>query len=245
MYFKIRKIEKNNGSVIIAGLFVGLGLTLLGLFIYMGITHFKSTDRVVSVKGLAEKEVKANIGIWPVTFKQVSNDLSSLYKEMEDKQKILISFLKDNGFTDEEISTSQLVTVDRQASDYYNPSQVNYRYSSKSTVTVYTEKVDQVREVMKKVDELGKKGIAIQPQDYDNRTQFLFTKLNEIKPEMVEEATAKGREVAIQFAKDSQSKLGKLKAARQGQFSIYDRDSNTPYIKIVRVVNSMEYYLAN
>jgi len=238
-------MEKRNTSIVIAGLFIGLGLTLLGLFIYMGITHFKSTERVVSVKGLAEKEVKANIGIWPVTYKQVSNDLSALYKEMEEKQKVLVKFLKENGFSDDEISISQLVTIDRQANDYYNPSQMNYRYSSKNTVTVYTEKVDLVMEVMKKVDELGKKGIAIQPQDYDNRTQFLFTKLNEIKPEMVEEATAKGREVAIKFAKDSQSKLGKLRKARQGQFSITDRDSNTPYIKIVRVVNSMEYYLAN
>ncbi len=238
-------MEKNSRSVIIAGFFVGLGLTILGLFIYKAITHFKSTERIVRVKGLAEKEVKANIAIWPITFKQVSNDLNSLYKDMENKQKLLISFLKDNGFSDEEISASQLVTIDRQANDYYNPERINYRYSSKNTVTVYTEKVDQVREVMRKVDQLGKQGIAIQPQDYDNRTQFLYTKLNDIKPGMVEEATAKGREVAIKFAKDSQSKLGKLKTARQGQFSISNRDSNTPYIKIVRVVASMEYYLAN
>lgn len=238
-------MEKNSRSVIIAGLFVGLGLTFLGLFIYKAITHFKLTERVVSVKGLAEKEVKANIAIWPITFKQVSNDLNSLYKDMENKQKLLISFLKDNRFSDEEISISQLVTIDRQANDYYNPERINYRYSSKNTITVYTEKVDRVREVMRKVGQLGKKGIAVQPQDYDNRTQFLYTNLNEIKPAMVEEATAKGREVAIKFAKDSQSKLGKLKTARQGQFSISNRDSNTPYIKIVRVVASMEYYLAN
>lgn len=237
-------MNKNNGSVIIAGLFVGLGLTFLGLFIYKAIIHFKSTERVVTVKGLSEKEVKADIAIWPITFKQVSNDLSWLYKDMEDKQKLLIDFLKNNGFTDDEISVSQMVTVDRQANDYYSE-RVNYRYSSKNTVTVYTEKVDHVREVMNKVDQLGKKGIAIQPQDYDNRTQFLYTKLNEIKPGMVEEATAKGREVAIKFAKDSQSKLGKLKTARQGQFTISDRDSNTPYIKVVRVVVSMQYYLAN
>ncbi|HHL57815.1 MAG: hypothetical protein DRI88_03225 [Bacteroidetes bacterium] len=237
-------MEKNNGSNIIAGFFVGLGLVLLGLFIYKAIIHFKSTERVVSVKGLAEMEVKANIAIWPITFKQVSNDLEYLYKDMEEKQEMLIRFLKDNGFSDEEISVSQMVTVDRQANDYYSE-RINYRYSSKNTVTVYTDKVDHVREVMKKVDQLGKKGVAIQPQDYDNRTQFLFTKLNEIKPGMVEEATAKGREVAIKFAKDSQSKLGKLKTARQGQFTISNRDSNTPYIKIVRVVVSMQYYLAN
>lgn len=237
-------MEKKTGSIIIAGFFIGLGLTFLGLFIYKAIIHFKSTERVVSVKGLAEKEVKANIAIWPITFKQVSNDLGFLYKDMEEKQEMLIGFLKENGFADEEISVSQMVTVDRQAADYYSD-RINYRYSSKNTVTVYTDKVDHVREVMEKADQLGKSGIAIQPQDYDNRTQFLFTKLNEIKPGMVEEATAKGREVAIKFAKDSQSKLGKLKSARQGQFTITNRDSNTPYIKMVRVVVSMQYYLAN
>ena len=132
-------MNKNNGSFIIAGFFIGLGLTLLGLFIYKAIIHFKSTERIVTVKGLAEKEVKANIAIWPITFKQVSNDLSWLYKDMEDKQQMLIDFLKNNGFTEDEISVSQMVTVDRQANDYYSE-RLNYRYSSKNTVTVYTGK---------------------------------------------------------------------------------------------------------
>jgi len=98
---------------------------------------------------------------------------------------------------------------------------------------------------MNSIGELGKKGIAILPQNYDSRTEFLFSKLNDIKPEMVEEATAKAREVAIKFARDSESELGKLKSARQGQFSIFNRDSNTPHIKKVRVVTTMEYYLVD
>jgi hypothetical protein len=98
---------------------------------------------------------------------------------------------------------------------------------------------------MKRLVELGKQGIAIAGQDHGTRTEFLFTKLNDIKPEMVQEATKKAREVAEKFAKDSNSGLGKIKTARQGQFSISDRDSNTPYVKKVRVVSTLEYYLTD
>jgi hypothetical protein len=98
---------------------------------------------------------------------------------------------------------------------------------------------------MKKLFELGKQGIAISGQDYQTKTQFLFTNLNEIKPEMIEEATKNARKVAEKFAKDSDSKLGKIKKARQGQFSINERDSNTPHIKKVRVVSTLEYYLSD
>ena len=98
---------------------------------------------------------------------------------------------------------------------------------------------------MKNLVELGKQGIAISGQDYNAKTEFLFTKLNEIKPEMVEEATKNAREVAERFAKDSKSRLGKIKRAKQGQFSIKDRDRNTPYIKKVRIVSTVEYYLSD
>jgi hypothetical protein len=98
---------------------------------------------------------------------------------------------------------------------------------------------------MNDLAELGKSGIAISGQDYETRTEFLFTNLNEIKPIMIEEATRNAREVAEKFAKDSGSKLGKIKKASQGQFSITDRDSNTPHIKKVRVVSTIEYYLSD
>ena len=95
------------------------------------------------------------------------------------------------------------------------------------------------------VSQLAKQGIAIVQDNYETRIQYLFNGLNEIKPNMIQEATEKAREVAMKFAKDSQSKLGKIKTARQGQFSISDRDSNTPQLKKVRVVTSVEYYLSD
>ena len=227
-----------------AGFFIMIGLVVLGWFIYASARFVKSRDRVVNVKGLSEREVKADIAIWPITFKQASNDLSLLYNDMEDKQKMLIDFLEKNGFTKDEITAGQFETSDRFA-DSYSSQNIQFRYISKNTVTVYSKQVELVRKAMNSIGKLGKRGIAIQPPNYDNHTEFLFTKLNEIKPEMVEEATAKAREVANKFARDSQSELGKLKSARQGQFSIYNRDSNTPHIKKVRVVTTMEYYLVD
>ncbi len=92
---------------------------------------------------------------------------------------------------------------------------------------------------------MTKEGIVFKIDDYDTRIEYIFTKLNEVKPLMIEESTKKAREVALKFAKDSSSKLGKIKKARQGQFSITNRDKNTPYIKTVRVVSTVEYYLSD
>jgi hypothetical protein len=135
--------------------------------------------------------------------------------------------------------------LDRLAQGYVEPNKIKFRYSAASTITVFTANVDMARKTMKKLVDLAKKGIAIESQDYGTKTEFLFTRLNEIKPEMIEEATKNARDVAEKFAKDSNSVLGKIKQAKQGQFSISDRDSNTPYIKKVRVVSTVEYYLTD
>lgn len=235
--------NKLNG-VTAAGFFIAIGLVALGWFMYSSARYVKSRDRVVNVKGLAEREVMADIAIWPITFKQASNDLEGLYNDMEKKQELLVSFLEESGFSTDEITVGQFVTIDRVADEYSNQN-IKFRYISKNTVTVYSSQVQLVRQTMNSIGGLGKKGIAIMQQSYDNRTEFLYTKLNEIKPEMVEEATAKAREVANKFARDSESELGKLKSARQGQFSIFNRDSNTPHIKKIRVVTTMEYYLVD
>ena len=97
---------------------------------------------------------------------------------------------------------------------------------------------------MSEQSQLIKKGITLSSDNWENPTEFKFEGLNELKPEMVEEATKNARQTAEKFAKDSESKLGKIKRASQGSFSIENRDSNTPYIKRVRVVSSITYYLS-
>jgi len=227
------------------GAFICVGLVLLGYLISSAALKVKGMDRIVTVKGLAEREVEANIAIWPVKFAEVNNDLSKLYSVIESKSGLVVTFLKKNGFTDDEITISQPAIFDRQAQNYANASKSRFRFAASTTVTVYSKNVPLVRETMKKVVELVKEGIAISGQDYQNKTEFLFTDLNKIKPAMIEEATNNAREVAIKFAKDSGSKLGKIKNASQGQFSINDRDASTHYIKKVRVVSTVRYYLSD
>ena len=135
--------------------------------------------------------------------------------------------------------------VDRQAQGFSDAAGIPFRFSGSSTITVYSLDVEAVRNAMSSAVELGKRGIAIVGEDYQTKTQFLFTKLNDVKPAMIEEATRNAREVAEKFAADSNSKLGKIRRAGQGQFTISDRDSNTPYVKKVRVVSTIEYYLSD
>ena len=227
------------------GLLIGLGIVLLAYIVSSSIIHIKALDRTVTVKGLAEREVPANIAIWPIRFNLAENDLLILYSSIQKNTKEVIDFLEDNGFQETEISTSQPAIVDRQAEGYYEANRYKYRYTTDVIITVYSEDVAKVRQTMDKLVDLGKKGIVIAAQNWENRTEYIFTGLNNLKPEMVEEATKNARKVAEKFAKDSNSKLGKIKKAYQGQFSIQNRDSNTPHIKKVRVVSTLEYYLSD
>ena len=233
------------GEAFILGLFLCLGLALFGFLLSGGILNFKALDRTVSVKGLSERELPADVAIWPIKFSEASNDLNQLFSSIQEKNALIVSFLKETGFSDEEISVSAPAIIDKQAQGHGESQRIPYRYAGNSTITVYTEKVEQVTQSMKSLIELGKKGIAISGQDYNSKVEFLFTKLNEVKPQMIEEATKNARETAEKFATDSKSKLGKIKNANQGQFSINDRDSNTPHIKKIRVVATIEYYLSD
>jgi hypothetical protein len=232
-----------HGEAFILGVAIFLGLVVLGYFVSNMAVSLKRSERTVTVKGLSEREVLANIAIWPIKFSEVSNDLNDLAATIENKISIVTDFLGSSGFGPDAISVSAPSISDKLAQGYVEPNKIKFRYIASVIVTVFTGNVDLVRKTMKKLVDLGKKGIAIGSQDYGTKTEFLFTQLNDIKPEMIEEATKNAREVAEKFAKDSNSVLGKIKHARQGQFSIVDRDSNTPYIKKVRVVSTIEYYL--
>ena len=237
--------KKNISAPLILGLLLCLGLIFLGHFISNGFITMRAMDRTVTVKGLSEREVPANVAIWPIKFNEVSNDLGALYSTIQQKNTLVVNFLKENGVKENEISISVPSAMDRQAQEYRDTARDQFRYFGSSTITVYSSNVSLLSKAMSKIVELGKSGIAITGQNYETQTEFLFTNLNELKPDMIEEATRNAREVAEKFAKDSGSKLGKIKNAYQGQFSIVDRDSNTPHIKKVRVVSTVTYYLSD
>lgn len=237
--------KQKYGSGFILGLFIFLGLSLLGYLLGNSILKFKEFERSVTVKGLSEREYHANVVIWPIQFTMADNDLQKLYVGMDTNAQAISDFLKIRGLGETEISTSPPSITDKSAQQYGNTQQAPYRYVGRQSVTVYSTKIDQVRAAMNGLSELGKQGIVFTAADYQNQTEYLFTRLNEIKPEMVQEATTKAREVALKFAEDSQSRLGKIKKAAQGQFTINPRDKNNPHIKKIRVVSTIEYYLSD
>lgn len=223
---------------------VVLAIAVLGLgaFLYCAMMHTKDRDRVVSVKGLSEREVKADYVIWPIVFKEVGNDLVALYESVQNKTATLEKFLLDNGVAAEEISKASPDITDTE-SEIYASEKRSQRYVATVVMTVASKDVEKLRGIMGKQGELLKQGIAFSEGDYRYRKVYSFNGLNDVKPEMIDEANKNARAAAQKFATDSESKLGKIKMASQGLFSIEDRDENTPYIKKVRVVTNVQYFL--
>jgi hypothetical protein len=232
-------------SVMVLGGCLLAGFVALGLILGNAAMRVKSLERTVAVKGLSEREVPADIAIWPLTFREASNDLNGLFETIQRKNAQIVEFLAGHGIASAAITISPPAVMDRHAQAYGDTANIAYRYSGSSTVTVYSNDVEAVRNAMKDVIALGKNGVALSGEDYQSQTQFVFSGLATLKPEMIEEATKNARAVAEKFAADSASSLGKIRSAQQGQFSIENRDSTTPHIKRVRVVSTVEYYLAD
>ena len=227
------------------GLFIMVGLIVLGVMMPRAVDRYRSFDRSVNVNGLCEKEVKADKVIWPVVYKVMANDIQSVYDQTDGNNAVIIDFLKSGGIESSEITVSVPEISDKYASEYGSNDRA-FRYIAKNVITVCTSDVDKVLALMSKQSVLLKKGIVVSGNtQWENPVEFKYEGLNSIKPEMIEEATMNAREAAQKFAKDSDSKLGKIKTANQGTFTIENRDSNTPYIKKVRVVTSVTYYLKN
>lgn len=227
-------------KILLPSIAIVAGLTLLGFFISKGLTKIANQEQYVTVKGLAEREVLANKVVWPLPYKCVSNDMQKLYGEIEKNKNIVLSYLKDGGITDSEIVISAPAVTDRLAQSYV-PDNIQFRYQAEAVITVISPQVEKVIELMGKQIELMKDGVIIS-NEYNYQTQFEYTALNDIKPEMVEEATRNARAVAQKFAEDSDCELGNIRQATQGQFSI-SSDETTPQIKNIRVVTTVKYAL--
>lgn len=234
----------NHKNMLILSVSFVLGLVLMGLILRNAILKYRSYERTVQVKGLVEREYDANVVMWNIGITESGSDIASTYVKLDRSVKKINSFLIEKGITNSEISFSMPNVIDRTLEDRFGNFSGD-RYAGSQAVIVYSTNVSLVQDIMPMLSELGKEGIAILPSGYDYPTEYLFTALNDIKPEMIQEATAKAREAALKFAQDSKSKLGKIKKANQGQFIISDRDQNNPHLKIVRIVVTVEYYLSD
>ena len=221
---------------------IALGIIALGFCIKAGLNSLAGKDRKVVVKGLAEREVEADKVTWPILSKEIGNDLPELYKSINATVGTIKQFLLDNGIKTTEISVNAPVVIDLNA-DRYSDNRQSYRYNVTSIITVTSSNVKLVRSIIARQGELLKKGVAIVDGGYENPVKYEFVSFKAMKPAMMQEAIENAELTATQFAKNSNSRLDKIMNADQGQFSIENRDSNTPYIKKVRVVTTVTYSL--
>jgi hypothetical protein len=225
-------------SKIIEAAIIAVGMTAMGWSIKSGIDNFSNKDRKVTVKGLAEREVKADKVTWSLSSNEMGDDLPTLYERINVKTGKIKAFLKKSGIDEEEITVNP-PTVNDLESNQWSENRRNFRYIINNTLTVSTKKVDMVNKAIFKQAELLKQGVAIE----GSNPQYEYVSFQQMKPEMMEEAIKNAQKTADQFAKASDSKLGKIHTAGQGQFEINDRDLNTPYIKKLRVVTTVTYSL--
>ena len=221
----------------IMGASIVLAAAVLGLFMVCTVKTLKSYDDTVTVRGLCEKEVPADRAVLRVNFSDQDNELTDLRATMERDEQAVIALLKKAGFTDEEIKYTSAHFNDRYDSYYTN--NIRFRYSANQTINVFTSKMDVVGELQKKIDaELLKQNIIS-----NTYASYEYNGLNDIKPSMIAESLENARAAADEFAKNSHSKVGKMRTASQGYFEVEDLDENTPQVKKVRVVTTVEYYL--
>ena len=221
-------------SIVIAGYFVG-NMHKTG----------KQYDRYVQVKGLSEREVTADLAVWPINIVLTGNDLATLKDQLERQNEDVYQFFVHQGFDAEEITRGMVNISDANANQYNNAQNNRFRYVAQSDFTVRTREIEKLQKALEASLELMSKGIVLGSKNQWRPIEYVFTGLNDLKPSMIEEATKNAREVAEKFARDSNSEVGEIRIARQGLFSINDRDQNTPQIKIVRVVSTFDFQLKN
>ena len=230
---------------------LALGVALGGFFIGDGIYRAMS-GRTVTVKGLAERNVVADTAVWNIKINSVGGDLTALQQEIDNDISQIHTFLTESGFAPSDIQNLRVQVRDKYAgySDAELKNQQNDgRYVIETGVMVRSHNVDLVDSVSRRMGELVRRGITI-TEDYSGPI-YIFNGLNDIKISMIEQATKNATAAGQQFAKDADAKLGKIKSANQGVFSIESRDPTDSWSsnerqainKKVRVVATITFYL--
>jgi hypothetical protein len=236
----------NNHRPWIIGVSFIIGMAVFALLLGQTIRSTKRMEEYVTVKGLSEREVPADLAIWPVAFTVSDDDLSKLQEQIQHERKVVDQFLTEGGFEQGEISNAPPQIADVQANSdgvAADATRRPMRYRANITVLLRSTKVAKVKSAMETCDKLVQQGVVLSGNEYSSKPQFLFTGLNQIKPDMIQEANRNARKAAEKFAADANSPVGSVRHAVQGPFEVNDVDSSSPDRKTVRVVTTVDFYL--
>jgi hypothetical protein len=228
---------------------MALAIVIAGLLIAGGIQRFRIADRYVTVKGVAERDVQADIGIWPLRFTAASNDLGVARQKIETDRKNVVDFLVRHGIEAGGIQLQRYEVTDDQANPYRGGNPSPNRFIVSMTLVARSNEPQKIAAASQAVGELIAANVVLQSADYSGGPTYVFTKLNDVKPAMLAEATRNAREAAGEFAKESKTQVGSIRRASQGVFEILPRDpapgiaEGAQIEKTLRVVATMDYYL--
>ena len=239
----------NNVFGFAAAALLALGLAASGWFVGHGLGDMRKPERVVSVKGVAEQNVEADLALWALRFVATGNDLTEVQQKIAHDTGVVRDFLTGNGFKAEEIENRDLQVIDLLAQQYQQ-NEVKSRFIIAQVVTLRTPEVAKVAEAMTHMGDLVAAGLVLSDDNQWNAgPSYVFSGLNALKPQMIAEATHNARLGAEQFAADAGSNVGKIRAANQGVFQILPRDDfpgaqeAKQIHKTVRVVSSLDFLL--
>lgn len=240
--------ERTIGAAIL-----GVGMALAGLLIGVGFARGKAADRYVTVKGVTEREARADLAIWPVHVVAADNDLGVAHTQLEKSIAGVRAFLARQGLDISKIELTGFSVSDAQAAEYGGERRAGSRFILKQTVIIRSAEIDKIVAASQRVGDLASVGVSLSSGgEYGpggGGPTFIFSGLNKLKPSMIAEATARAREAAEQFARDSHSSLGGIRRANQGVFEILPRDEapgiseGSQVAKRVRVVSTVDYFL--
>ncbi len=234
----------------LASLILAAGLALAGLLTGVGIGRIRSAERYVTVKGISEREARADLAIWPLRISAADNDLARAHAQLENSVSRIRQFLARNQIDTSQVSRQEFRVLDA-FTNQYGGERVTSRYVIRETILVRSSQPDLVLAASQRIAELVSAGVVLSSgEEYGGGgPTFIFTGLNQLKPEMIAEATSRARESAEQFARDSRTTLGGIRRANQGVFEILPRDQAqgiteaSQIVKTVRVVSTIDYLL--
>jgi len=240
-------------AAVILGICLFAGLAAGGYFIGKGTARFKSDSRTVTVKGLVEKEVKADKAVWVLTFRRAGDDLQEAHTRISTDRDATLAFLKAQGFKDEEIGRQPTRTIDKFAREYGQANE-KFRYLVNGSLVVTTKSVDLVTKALGATETLLQSGVILdgQPDGGTANPRYVVSSFNDLRPQLLADATKNARATAQQFASDSGARVGRIRAANQGMIQIFGSDGNdesAPYSptstpsKKIRVVSTFEFEL--
>ena len=232
-------------SVIIFGLFITAAATISGYLIGSSLMRFKINDRTITVKGLVEKSVTADRAIWTIPFETNAETFNAARKNLQSAKTAVREFLKHQGFDDHEISFTTTAVKDRATLSTNKNFQADVRFNMEAEATIETEKIKHVQKAFSEIDEIITKGVLLKSTWESKHPDFLFTKFNDLRPQMIREAVTNAQKMAIQFSKDTGIKIGTLRQANQGQFQIFGKNNENEHEqkksveKTIRIVSTL------